>query len=143
MTTDLIDEMDRAWSELWAAQATLSEADLTAPGTVGDWARKDVLTHIGRWADTAAVVIEGLVAGTLPSGFTRRFRDTEAVNQGWYQEDREVGVEEARRRCEAAHQRLRAALASVPADRLQGRIRNWAFEAGPEHYTDHLPSFRA
>lgn len=46
---ELLAELDREWANVERICASMSEADLVAPGTQGDWSVKDILAHISAW----------------------------------------------------------------------------------------------
>lgn len=135
----ILDRIDAVWREFQGAIGGMSEAELTAPGRVGVWSIKDLLAHIGRWYDAAVVVIDNRIAGR-PRGET--YDDFDAWNARWAEEDRGLTPAEARSGCEAAHDRLRALVADLPADRWDKVVRGWVEGSGYGHLEEHLADIR-
>lgn len=47
--SDLLAEIDKEWISIERICASLSEADMVAPGVEGEWSVKDTLCHISAW----------------------------------------------------------------------------------------------
>ena len=135
----ILSEYDRAWQELERVIGGLSEQEMLAPNHAGAWSRKDVLAHIGRWDDAGCEVIEDHMAG---GKLAEQYRDFEPWNARWAAEDSARTLQEVLTRARAAHERMRALIASLSADRWDALVYEWA-GVGIEHIDEHLVDLRA
>lgn len=55
---ELLEMMQRSYTDFEALLAPLSAAQLTAPGVSGDWSIKDILVHLAAWQERAASIVE-------------------------------------------------------------------------------------
>ncbi|MBP7688635.1 MAG: ClbS/DfsB family four-helix bundle protein [Thermoflexales bacterium] len=64
--TRMIELLDRAYADLQAFSATLSDADCAAVGTLKQWAIKDAISHSTMWQQRAIERVNAIVRGEEP-----------------------------------------------------------------------------
>lgn len=113
--------LDQAWASFSGFVAGLPDAEV-AP----------LLAHLARWHNSCTERLTELAAGRAVPPI-----DADQMNAVWMEEDRDLGLEEARRRCEESLTGLREAIAAVPAgvwtERMVGQVEVDAWR----HYDEH------
>ncbi len=125
---------DDGWAQLWPALNDRSDEELLRPGAAGDWTGKDALLHLARWHEHGVERIRAHLEGREPVSRN----DYEAWNARWYEEDRDVPVVEARRRCEASRAAIRELLGSLAPERWDDLVRGAVDGVTGPHYEEHL-----
>ena len=119
----LFRRIEAGWRELHDALDGLTDAEMSAPGAVGEWSVRDLLAHVATWEEEALkalpVIVEG---GPLP-----RYASVggiDAFNARQQEAKRHLGLERLRLEMAATHQRLLALLDRTPesAYRTEGRF---------------------
>jgi hypothetical protein len=122
------------WDQLYERLAGLSDQDLVTP-LVDEWSAKDILLHLSRWHDHARDAIEAMTAGREPLSRRDDFNDW---NARWNAEDRELGVDEARRITSQSRRALMDCVAGLRPEQRQGEWVQWFHANTQEHYAQHL-----
>jgi hypothetical protein len=116
----------RAAEEAWdAAWIGVTDEEMLLPGAVGDWTLKDVLAHVAADDRWFAGQLEALVRGETPTALacygdeTPPAADvdmttTDGRNEWHYHRNRDLPLDEARRRAAEARARRDAALEALP-----------------------------
>lgn len=140
---DLINEIEAHWSDLAGAARGISDADMSRPGTAGDWSLKDVFAHIAAWEEEAARRINEIVQGN-GSALTWPTRDEEdEFNADAVEKSRGTTLDRVMKRLEECHQDLMDMLASfgdelVTAD-TEVKAAEWVPGWTYMHYQHHAP----
>ena len=59
----LLERIEEAWRQLFAALDDIPEDRLSDPGVIGDWSLKDLFGHLAFWDEHATKEIERALAG--------------------------------------------------------------------------------
>lgn len=98
----------------------LSEEQLTAPGTVGEWSAKDVMAHLAEWEGMFlawyAAGKRGEAPHTPAPGFT--WGQLPALNQQIYEKHRERSLQEVQQLFTDSHQAMLNAIQSMSVEEL-------------------------
>lgn len=141
----LLKHLDKAWSELRASVAGLSEDELTKKGVVEDWSIKDILAHVTTWEEEALKHLPHIMAGGRPPRYSVTYGGIDAFNALQTEENRSRSLVEVMGRFEDIHRQLVEYIHSVPealiADetRFRRRLRLDTYS----HYPIHTRSILA
>ncbi len=131
---EFLERIEAGYAQLLAALEGLTDEQLLTPGMTGTWRGKDVMAHIARWEETATEAIEYHLRGERLPG---NYRDYEAWNARWAEEDRDVPLDEIKQRFANAHQRLMALLRSLSAEQWNRYVQAWINGTTWHHYEAH------
>jgi hypothetical protein len=133
----LLERIEEAWRELFAALDDISEDRMSDPGVIGDWSLKDLFGHLAFWDEHAVAEIERALAG-LP----REDNAWQEMNETNHAARRDHTLPEQRSAMHQAHaalvERLEA-VAGIEAARIDEAIRVDTYE----HYRDHIADIRS
>ena len=135
---ELLDKEASSWEALMAAVAGVSQDRRAEPGVVPGWSVADLVWHCGYWVDDAARRIESIAAGTPEPD------DPEAVwqktNDEVAEQSKAMSWDEVVSRSEAARERIRAVLSSLPeiGPAAESEFSDETFE----HYDEHAVEIR-
>lgn len=144
----LLADLDAARDAFHEILATV-DADLaTVPGVMEDWSVRDIVFHLAVWCEHGS---EALALATAGRGeeFAYSTADTDAMNERFLVEGREVSPAEALRREDAAFAAFHERIAGLDPSLVGTRLGNGdTVEAviaydGPEHYDEHTDHLRA
>ena len=144
----LLANLDAARDAFHEVLATVDAELATVPGVMDDWSVRDIVFHLAVWCEHAS---EALALATAGRGdeFAYSTGDTDAMNERFLAEGRDVSPAQALRREEAAFAAFRAAVATLDSA-LHGRklgngdtVAEVVVYDGPEHYTEHTEHLRA
>ena len=129
---ELLERIDEAWRQLFAALDDIPEDRLAEPGVIGDWSLKDLFGHLAFWDEHAVEEIERALTG-LP-----RVDDAwQEMNEADHAARRDRTLPEQRAAMHQAHallvERLES-VAGIEAARIDEAIRPDTYE----HYLDHI-----
>jgi hypothetical protein len=134
----LLNKIDKAWTDLQESYAGLSAAQLAAPGANGDWSVKDILAHVTTWEEETLEYLPLIAAGGTPPRYAS-LGGLDAFNAQKMAQKRDVAPEEVLRQLAAVHARLRDYVQSVPEEhftrdtRFRRRLRYDTYSHYPEH----------
>jgi hypothetical protein len=114
--SQFLKKVDLGWAALEAAQAGLSEAQLTAPGAAGDWSVKDILAHVTTWEAEALKYLPLILAGGRPPRYSTQYGGIDAFNAQITAQKRELSATEIQAQRADTHRRLLDYLQSVPEE---------------------------
>jgi hypothetical protein len=140
----LLQRLERGWSALTDAYAGLSDAQLTAPGVVGDWSVKDILAHVTTWEQEALTHLPTISAGGRPPKYVS-YGGLDAFNAQTSERKRALALAEVLSQLHATHRQLLDYIASVPDElfvtdtRFRHRLRLDTYS----HYPLHAEMIRA
>jgi hypothetical protein len=128
-----IDRVNASWQAFIEVVDSIPADRMTDPGASGEWTVKDVLAHIAVWDDIQVGKIERMQhSGPEPDwdGFQAVNDREQAARAGW-------SLDQARQEMHAAHERVMAALRTVPdIDPEDVKDDTWG------HYDEHAESIR-
>ena len=130
--------------------AALAERPAEAPDRplMEDWTARDLVWHVGFWADHGAHAIELALAGR-GAAFDYDTDRTDAMNAAEHERGRAASMSDALRRETAAFDRLTVAAARLDDGTLGHRLGNGDTVAevlaydGPDHYAEHTGHIRS
>jgi len=106
----LLAQSQKALDELMAGVASLTMAQRNVAGACGDWSVKDILSHLHVWQELFFTWYREGMAGGKPAipapGFS--FKDTPALNEKIYQENKGLNYAEVAARLVQSHQQAMA-----------------------------------
>jgi hypothetical protein len=133
----LLERIEQAWRELFAALDDIPEDRMSDPGVIGDWSLKDLFGHLAFWDEHAVAEIERALAG-LP----REDNAWQEMNETDHAARRDRTLPEQRSAMHQAHaalvERLEA-VAGIEAARIDEAIRVDTYE----HYRDHVADIQS
>jgi uncharacterized damage-inducible protein DinB len=132
----LLERIDEAWRQLFAALDDIPEDRMSDPGVIGEWSLKDLFGHLAFWDEHAVAEIERALAG-LP----REDNAWQEMNEADYAARQDHTLPEQRAAMHQAHAALVERLESVAgieATPIDEAIRVDTYE----HYLDHIPDIR-
>jgi mycothiol maleylpyruvate isomerase-like protein len=134
----LLEDEDRGWLELTEAFGDVPPDRFEEPSLNEEgWSPKDVMHHIGAWADEAATVLGRIAAGTHRGGEL----DVDALNADWLEVGRGLDADIVRIRFAKGRVAMRQAFTRL--SEVDSSAWEWFEESGPRHYEEHLPDLRA
>ena len=128
----LLERIEEAWRQLFAALDDIPEERMSDPGVIGEWSLKDLFGHLAFWDDHAVAEIERALAG-LP----REDNVWQEMNEIDHAARRGHALPEQRAAMHQAHAALVERLESVAgieAAPIDEAIRVDTYE----HYLDHI-----
>ena len=121
---------------------------LTAPGLVGDWSARELVAHLGYWAEWATRVVDHAAEGRLEDLVTDEW-DVDAQNAAVAREVAGRPMDEALDREAAAYEALLARLRETDPALLDvvtpwgATVEGSVIENGSAHYDEHALQIRA
>ena len=158
--TEMIAALDQLRADWHAVLAQLDAEQMEQPGTLGDWAFRDIVSHLTGWRKRTVALFEAAANGTTPGplewpaalGTEEESEDNVAgINNWFYEKDRARPLADVLAESEQVLNRLDAALRRVPEADLNvpGRfawLGEWplTLDGALEHYyVDHEPEIKA
>jgi hypothetical protein len=133
----LLERIEEAWRELFAALDDIPEDRMSDPGVIGDWSLKDLFGHLAFWDEHAVAEIERALAG-LP----REDDAWQEMSETDHAARQDHTLPEQRSAMHQAHatlvERLEA-VAGIDAARIDEAIRPDTYE----HYRDHIKDIQS
>jgi hypothetical protein len=136
-----------ARTDFLAARGGLS-ADAADRPLMETWNARDLVWHVGFWADHGAHAIELALAGR-GAAFDYSTERTDAMNAAEHARGQSASLPDALRREAAAFDRLTVAAARLNEATLGERLGNGDTDAevlaydGPDHYAEHAAHLRS
>jgi hypothetical protein len=133
---------DRTWEEMTAEWSGLSNEELVAARTCGQWSVKDVMNHLAAWQEATLKVVPLLLRGEKPPSGEY---NVQRFNVRQQNEDKDRPLAETRRRLDKSRRELLALLQTVPEELLlnvKGHIGKWAKFDTYNHYDLHAAAVR-
>jgi hypothetical protein len=136
--------MDRAWKELEASYAGLSDAQRLEPGVTGDWSVKDIIAHVTSWEEEALTHLPLVLAGGKPPKYSVTYGGIDAFNAKIAERNKDQSLSEVLRRNKNTHRRLLAFIESVPESQFaeETRFRRRLRLDTYGHYPKHAAAIR-
>jgi hypothetical protein len=140
----LLARLDAAWTVLGESYAGLSEAEMTAPGVVGDWSVKDILAHIATWEEEALKYLPVIIAGGKPPRYAS-YGGIDAFNARMTETKRHLSLVTVQQQLEETHSQLITYLRQVPDEQFttETRFRHRLRLDTYSHYPLHASLIRS
>ena len=144
---DLLHELDEARDTFLDVLADVDVELVTVPGVMGDWSVRDLVVHVAAWAEHGTAALE-LAAAGRGGEFSYSRGDTDAMNEGFLAEARQVSPSAALAREETAFGAFRARVVALDPSLRDMRLGNGDTVTdvvrydGPEHYVEHTTHLR-
>jgi len=144
----LLAELDVARDAFHEVLATVDVDLATVPGVMEDWSVRDIVFHLAVWCEHGSEALALAKAGRGDE-FAYSTTDTDAMNERFLAEGRDVNPTEALRREDTAFAAFRGLIAGLDPVLVGSRLGNGdTVEAvivydGPEHYDEHTEHLRA
>ncbi|MEE8419727.1 MAG: DinB family protein [Dehalococcoidales bacterium] len=129
----LIREEIAEWEALKKVLEAHPEESLHDP-TSPEWTSRDVYAHIIRWWQYSIDSIEILLKGEQLSSLEGT---EEEINSRWQQEDRGMGLVEARTLAQSTFERWLRTIRSISTDQWDEQLEEMVQMDGAEHYREH------
>ena len=140
----LLGRLDRAWADLQASYAGLTEEEMTRPGVTEAWAVKDILAHVNTWEEECLANLPRILRGETPPRYVDVYGGIDAFNAQKTAEKRDLSLAEILARLEDTHRRLIAYVEQAPEEAyttetpFRRRLR-WDTYG---HYKEHAKAIR-
>ena len=140
----LLKIFEERWNDLLAAYAGLSEAEMTAPGVVGNWSVKDLIAHLSAWEKESLKHVPAILAGRRTPRYSAVYGGIDVFNATSVARDRDLPLTEVLGRRDRTHRRLLALIARLPDEALAGetRVRRRLRLDTYGHYPRHAGAIR-
>ena len=135
----VLDKIEKAWSDFNEAFAGLSAAQLEQPGVTENWSIKDLIAHISVWEEEALKFLPDIQQGITPTRYKDAYGGLNAFNALMSDQKHSLSFEEVRRQSAASHQRILDYLETIPEElvvtetRFRRRLRLDTYSHYPEH----------
>lgn len=114
----LLDKLNKAWSDLQASYAGITEARLLEPGVVDNWSVKDILAHVTTWEDEALASLPLIAEGGKPFKYSVRYGGIDAFNALKTEEKKTLPLSEVLRQLDETHRKLIDYIERVPEEQF-------------------------
>lgn len=114
----LLQKIDKAWTELKASYAGLSDAQLSEPGVTGDWSVRDILAHVTTWEEEALKYLPLIIDGGRPPRYSVTYGGIDAFNAKMTAQARSLPLSEVQRLLDETHARLVDYVRSAPDEQF-------------------------
>ncbi len=137
--SQLLKQLDRAWTTFKTSYAGLSESQMMQPGVTGDWSVKDIIAHVSWWEEEALTHLPLILAGGKPRRYSIRFGGIDAFNARMTERKKNLPLAEVLREQDETHRRLIDFILSLPNDpfiretRARRRLRLDTYSHYPKH----------
>ncbi len=135
----LLEKVERAWTDFQESYAGLSEEQMLEPGVSGDWSVKDSIAHVTWWEQEALKYLPLILKGERPPLYADLYGGINAFNALMAEQRRGLSLSEVRHQQAENHARLIELIQSVPEDqfttetRFRRRLRLDTYSHYPEH----------
>jgi hypothetical protein len=114
----LLSKLDKAWTELKASYAGLTEAQLEQPGVVEEWSVRDVLAHVTTWEEEALKSLPVILEGRKPPKYSVQYGGIDAFNAMTSERKRGLSTSDVLSQMDATHEDLVEYLGRVPEEQF-------------------------
>lgn len=141
----LLDKLEKAWADLKASYAGMSEAQMMQPGVTGEWSVKDILAHVTTWEEEALRMLPLILNGQTPPRYADLYGGLNAFNAQMSAQKRDLPLDEVLAQLDATHRRLIEVVQRAPDDQIthetsfRRRLRLDTYS----HYPEHARAIRA
>lgn len=143
----LVDELEAARTDFFAALDAVDPGSLTTPGLIGEWSARELVAHLGYWAGHGVEVIHAVEEGRVDEVGVGQ-PPVDALNETVARVARQTDMATVRKReagsVEALLERLRRMDAGLLGVRLPdgATLAQGIREDGSNHYREHADALR-
>jgi hypothetical protein len=143
-TQQLLERLDKAWSDLQESYAGLPDAALVEAGVTGDWSVKDILAHVSTWEEEALKHLPHILEGERPPRYSTQYGGIDAFNALMTEKKRRLSLAEVLRQLDETHTRLIEFVQSAPEEQItrESRFRRRVRLDTYSHYQLHARAIR-
>lgn len=144
----LLADLDAAREAFHDVLADVDKDLATVPGVMEDWSVRDIVHHVARWCEHGSEALDLASAGR-GAQFSYSTRDTDAMNERFLADGRQMAPAAALAREESSFTAFRSRIAALDPSLLDERLGNGDTVAkvivydGPDHYDEHTAHLRA
>ena len=145
MNTDqVLDRLERAWTDFEASYAGLPDAELLRPGVQGRWSVRDIIAHVTWWEEEALKHLPLVRRGGRPPRYSVLYGGIDAFNALMTTKKEGLSLAEVFRQQEEVHRRLIDAIEQAPEEQLKSgtRFRHRLRLDTYGHYPKHAEAIR-
>src|SRR5215510_4957786 len=102
----LLQKIDKAWTEFKESFAGSSHAQVTEPGVMGDWSVKDILAHVTWWEEEALKHLPLIIKEGRPPRYSTRYGGIDAFNALMAERRRDLSLADVLHQQQAIHGQL-------------------------------------
>ena len=140
---EVLSNLTAARSELLAAVNGLSDEQLSRQGCVGEWAAKDVLSHVSSWDEVCARDFRRIARGGAPGFAAFKEERVDEYNGVLMALRLHFPAAQARRELEEARAEVLAALSALPDTHFaKGQFARIVMDVQAGHDRDHAQAIR-
>ena len=138
-TQQLLNRLDKAWTELNVSFSGLTDTQMTTAGVIGDWSVKDILAHIIAWEEEALKYLPLIAQGKRPLRYSVTYGGIDAFNTLVVEKNKEKPMPEVLSQLHETHDRLLEYIRSAPDEQItretsfRRRLRLDTYSHYPEH----------
>ena len=142
--SQLLKRLDKAWEELKASYAGLSDSELMEPGVTGGWSVRDIIAHVTSWEEEALTHLPLILAGGKPPRYSVMYGGIDAFNAKTTESKSNLSLSEVLRQRDDIHRRLIDFIQSAPEDQFirETRFRRRLRLDTYSHYPIHAEEIR-
>ena len=135
----LLNKLERAWTELNESYAGLPDSQLTKSGAVDNWSVKDILAHVTTWEEEALKYLPLIIESGRPPRYSAQYGGIDAFNALRTEQKRSLSLPEVLRQLEETHRQLVEYVRSVPEEQFtretpfRHRLRLDTYSHYPQH----------
>ena len=143
----VLNKLGLEWQAFQDSHAGLTDSQVVAPGVVGEWSVKDLITHVTIWEQEALKHLPLIVAGGSPPRYSTTYGGIDAFNALMMTPRRGLALSEVRQQAATSHRQLIGYIESVPPElmasesRFRRRLRLDTYGHYPIH-TEHIMKWR-
>ena len=140
----LLQRLDRAWSDFKDSYAGLSDSQLLEPGVQGRWSVRDILAHVTTWEEEALKHLPLIIRGGRPPRYSTAYGGIDAFNALMTERKRHLSLSDVLRQLDEVHHRLIGYVHSAPEELLarETRFRRRLRLDAHSHYPKHAKAIR-
>jgi hypothetical protein len=137
--TQLLNRLNKAWEELEASYAGLSDSELMEPGVTGEWSVRDIIAHVTSWEEEALTHLPVMLAGGTPPKYSVRYGGIDAFNAQTMDQRRDLSLSSVLQQRDDTHRRLIDFIQNTPErqfireTRFRRRLRLDTYGHYPKH----------
>ncbi|HLV24943.1 MAG TPA: DinB family protein [Gemmatimonadales bacterium] len=144
-TPQVVQRLERAWSDFENSWAGLTPEQLLVPGVTGNWSVRDIIAHVTVWEEEALKSLPIVMQGGRPPRYSVKYGGIDAFNALMTEQRKHLSLREVLRLHNEVHERLMRYVQQAPEElylretRFRRRLRldTWS------HYPIHAAAIRA
>jgi hypothetical protein len=119
----LLRRLERAWADLQASYAGLSELEMMEPGVQGSWSVRDIIAHVTTWEEEALTHLPRVLEGGRPPRYSTMYGGIDAFNARMTERKQDLTLAEVVWQRDEIHERLVDYVGSAPKEALKRETR--------------------